>query len=84
MKALNLTTLILLIVGGINWGLIGIADFNVVAALFGQDSAVSNLVYVLVGLSALWQLLPLGKAFQLDEPVAEGHAYAGHTRKPRV
>lgn len=80
MKALNLTTLVLLIVGGINWGLVGLADFNLVAALFGTDSGLSNLVYVLVGLSALWQLLPLGKAFKLDEPVAESNVRMAHRR----
>lgn len=73
MKALNLTTLILLVIGGINWGLVGAADFNLVAALFGLDSWLSNLVYVLVGLSALWQLMPLSKAFKIDEPAAESN-----------
>jgi len=74
MKALNLTTLILLIVGGINWLLVGVADFDLVAALFGgEDAALSRLVYTLVGLSALWQLAPLTKAFRMDEPLAESH-----------
>lgn len=77
MKGLNLTTLILVIIGGINWGLVGVADFNLVAALFGVDSLITNLVYLLVGLSALWQLVPLTKAFQITEPVAE----SGHHRR---
>lgn len=71
MKALTLTTLILTIVGGINWGLVGLADFNPVAALFGPESGMSRTVYVLVGLSALYQLMPLAKAFRIDEPRAE-------------
>ncbi len=71
MKALNLITLILTIVGGLNWGLVGLAEFNLVAALFGPDSGLSRTVYVLVGLSALYQLLPLSKAFRIDEPRAE-------------
>lgn len=75
MKGLNLTTLILVIVGGINWGLVGLADFNLVAALFGTDSALTNIVYMLVGLSALWQLVPTVKAFQINEPVAESGHY---------
>ena len=70
MKSLNLITLILAIVGGVNWGLVGLADFNLVAALFG-DSAVARTIYVLVGLSALYQIVPLLKAFQIDEPRAE-------------
>lgn len=71
MKSINLITLILTIVGGINWGLVGVADFNLVAALFGEGSALSRIVYALVGISALYQIVPLMRAFQLDEPRAE-------------
>lgn len=71
MKALNLITLILAIVGGLNWGLVGLFDFDLVASLFGVDSAVSRLIYVLVGVSALYQILPLIKAFQIGEVRAE-------------
>lgn len=78
MKALNLTTLILLIVGGINWLLVGVADFNIVAALFGVESFMTDLVYLLVGLSALWQLAPLTRAFKIDEPVAESAVHVRH------
>lgn len=47
--------LLLSIIGGINWGLIGIFQFDLVAWLFGgQDSVVSRIIYALVGLSALW------------------------------
>lgn len=59
MRALNTITLVLLIVGGLNWGLVGLLDFNLVAALFGDKSLLSRIVYILVGLSALWQLVPL-------------------------
>lgn len=63
MKALDLVTRILLIVGGLNWGLVGIAKFDLVAALFGAGSVLANVVYVLVGVSALVQavLLAIGK-----------------------
>ncbi len=71
MKTLNLLTLILLIVGGLNWGLVGVADFDLVAAIFGDGSALARAVYVLVGLSALYQILPLTRAFQIDEPQAQ-------------
>lgn len=47
--------LILSIVGGLNWGLIGIFQFDLVAWLFGGvDSIISRIIYTLVGLSALW------------------------------
>jgi len=71
MKPLNLITLILVIVGGLNWGLVGIAQFDLVAAIFGAGSAIARTVYVLVGLSALYQIVPLLKAFQTDEPRAQ-------------
>ncbi len=74
MKALNITTLILVIVGGLNWGLVGAFDFNLVAALFGIDSFLSNLVYMLVGLSALYQIYPLVNATKLGEVRAEAGA----------
>ena len=45
--------LALVIVGGINWLLIGLAEFNLVAAIFGAGSIVSRIIYVLVGISAL-------------------------------
>nr|WP_298720553.1 DUF378 domain-containing protein [uncultured Steroidobacter sp.] len=74
MKPLNLITLILTIVGGINWGLIGFAGFDLVAAIFGPGTGASRTVYALVGLSALYQILPLSRAFQIDEPRAEAAA----------
>jgi len=70
MKALNLITLFLIIVGGLNWGLVAM-NFNLVDAIFGADAFMSDLVYVLVGLSALWQLMPFSRAFKIGEPRAE-------------
>jgi len=61
MSVLNKVTLLLLIVGGLNWGLVGLFDFDLVAAIFGEMSIVSRIVYVLVGVSALAQILPLLK-----------------------
>lgn len=59
MRAINFITLLLVIVGGLNWLLVGLADFNLVSALFGDMTPLSRIVYVLVGLSALFQLIPL-------------------------
>lgn len=73
MKALNVTTLILIIIGGINWLLVGLAQFDLVAALFGGVGApVARAVYVLVGLSALWQIVPLARSFAVPERLAQG------------
>lgn len=59
MKALDLVTLVLVIVGALNWGLVGLAHFDLVAAIvglsFGQTSGLTSAVYTLVGLSGLYQ-----------------------------
>jgi uncharacterized protein len=70
MKAVNLLTLVLIIVGGINWGLVAM-NFNLVEAIFGIDTTLTNLVYALVGLSALWQIIPLTQAMRTGEVSAE-------------
>ena len=61
MRSLNVITLILLIVGGLNWGLVGAFNFDLVAAIFGEMSPLSRIVYVLVGLAAIYQIIPLTK-----------------------
>lgn len=57
MKAMTWVALILLVVGGLNWLLVGAFDFDLVATLFGEMSALSRIVYVLVGLSAVYVLV---------------------------
>lgn len=54
MKYTTLIAFILLIVGGLNWGLVGFFGFDLVAALFGIMSPLSRIVYALVGVSAIW------------------------------
>lgn len=49
--------LILLIIGGINWGLVGLFQLDLVATLFGADSGISRIVYTLVGIAALYILM---------------------------
>jgi len=57
MKALYWICLILVIIGALNWGLIGIFHFNLVAALFGVMSGLSRLIYTLVGVAAVILIL---------------------------
>ena len=57
MKTMDLITGTLLIVGGLNWGLVGALEFDLVASIFGTMSPLSRGVYILVGLSALYQAL---------------------------
>ena len=54
MKGLDYTALVLTIIGAINWGLVGLFKFDLVAFLFGNLSWFSRLVYILVGLSGLY------------------------------
>lgn len=53
---LDWIALALVIVGGLNWGLVGAFNFDLVAAIFGEMSALSRIVYVLVGLAAIYML----------------------------
>lgn len=54
MKFLNCFCLTITIIGAINWGLIGFFDFNLVAAIFGDGSVFSRIIYALVGLCGLY------------------------------
>jgi uncharacterized membrane protein YuzA (DUF378 family) len=49
--------LVLLVIGGLNWLLVGAFNFDLVAAIFGEMSTASRVVYVLVGLAAIWTLV---------------------------
>jgi len=57
MKALNAVTLVLLIVGGLNWGLVGLFQFNLVETIFGADALLARVVYAVVGLCAVAQVM---------------------------
>ena len=57
MKKLDVAAAVLLVIGGLNWGLVGAQKFDLVAALFGAMSPLSRIVYGLVGLSAIYQAL---------------------------
>jgi uncharacterized protein len=64
MKKLNSSdwlALILVIVGALNWLLVGLFSFDLVAAIFGYTSIVTRIIYVLVGLSAIYLLSISGK-----------------------
>lgn len=68
---LDKIALILLIIGGLNWGSIGLFGFDLVAFLFGgQSSALSRVVYALVGLAAIWCISFLFR----DRSSAEGRS----------
>lgn len=54
MKTLKIIAIILVIVGGLNWGLVGLFSFDLVAAIFGAMSSLSRIIYTLVGLAAIY------------------------------
>lgn len=56
MKIIDRIALVLVIIGAINWGLIGIFNFNLVDTIFGTMSVISRIIYALVGISGLWSI----------------------------
>jgi uncharacterized membrane protein YuzA (DUF378 family) len=57
MKKLDVAAAVLLVVGGINWGVVGVTGSDIVGGIFGNLSPVSRAVYILVGLAAVYQAL---------------------------
>ncbi len=56
MKIIDKIALVLVVIGAINWGLVGIFNFNLVDAIFGAMSILSRIIYILVGISGLWSI----------------------------
>ena len=61
LSVIDWIALILVIVGGLNWGLVGIFGFDLVAAIFGSMTILSRIVYILVGISAVYMIFFLSK-----------------------
>jgi len=61
MKVINGIVLALIVIGAINWGLIGLFNFNLVTYIFGDMEAISRLVFALVGIAGLWSLTFFGR-----------------------
>jgi uncharacterized membrane protein YuzA (DUF378 family) len=72
MKKLDATALILVIVGALNWGLIAIGEFDLVAKIFGMEfgetNALTRVVYALVGVSGVWLAVRFMALMGRDEP----------------
>lgn len=54
---MNILAWILVIIGAINWGLVGFFNWNLVDAIFGVGSVVSRIIYAIVGLAGLWSIM---------------------------
>ena len=61
LSVLDWIALILVIIGGLNWGLVGLFNFDLVAAIFGAMSILSRIIYILVCLSAIYLAITLPK-----------------------
>ena len=57
MKTIDVITAVLVVIGALNWGLVGLLQFDLVGTLFGDMSAISRIVYVLVGLAGAFQAI---------------------------
>lgn len=58
---INLVAIILLVIGGINWGLIGLLNLNVIYSIFGSVPLLERLIYILIGLAAAYVIYKLFK-----------------------
>ena len=78
MRSLNIITLILVILGALNWGLMGLFQLDVVATLFaGPQTTISRILYILVGLAGLYQTVPLINALTGEPKDAEDVSTSG-------
>jgi hypothetical protein len=62
LNVLDWIALILLVIGGLNWGLVGVFKFDLVKAIFGDMAIVSRIIYIVVGVAALYTIYFLVKA----------------------
>jgi uncharacterized membrane protein YuzA (DUF378 family) len=57
MKVLDIIAAVLLIIGGLNWGVMGVSDMNVISSIFGSQQVLLHIIYILVGLSAVYSII---------------------------
>ncbi len=57
MRILNITALILILIGALNWGLVGVFDYNLVDSIFGKGSVLARIIYDLVGAAAVYKIV---------------------------
>lgn len=57
MRTINIIALILILIGALNWGLVGFFDYNLVDVIFGEGSVVARVVYALVGVAGLYKIV---------------------------
>lgn len=81
MRALSIISLVLMVIGALNWGLIGLFGFNLVTAIFGAG-VLASIIYILVGLAGVYGIFMLARlSAERDDVCVPGHmgAYPGRT-----
>lgn len=78
MTGANWVALILLIVGGLNWGLVGLFQFDLIAAIFGEMSVLSRIIYVIVGLAAIYAAVLSPRLAASKAPTARRRTAGSH------
>ena len=66
-RIFDYSCLVLVLIGAINWGLVGFFKFDLVEAIFGNMTIISRIVYALVGIAGLWSITLLFKKFVPDD-----------------
>lgn len=72
METFQKICLVVTVIGAVNWGLIGLLDFNLVTSLFGNDSILTNIIYILVGITGL---INIGILFEHIEDRVTSHEH---------
>ena len=74
MRIMNLVTLALIILGGPNWLSMGVPGYDVIGTALG-GATLARMAYLIIGLAAIWQLMPGFQSFTVGEVDAEGHIH---------
>lgn len=75
LSGLTWLSVVLVVIGALNWALVGLFDFNLVAAIFGDQSIISRIIYAVVGLAGIY--IAVDAATRLNEPVHRRTTSAG-------
>lgn len=67
LNGLDWVSLVLILIGGVNWGLIGFFGFDLVAALFGEFSALTRIIYAVVGVAAVYTIVRSATLYRSEE-----------------
>ncbi|MFP4316266.1 MAG: DUF378 domain-containing protein [Desulfovibrionales bacterium] len=73
MKTIDVIAFVLVVIGAINWGLVGLFGFNLVAAIFGEMSVLTRIIYVLVGIAGIYEAVAVKAMISHWAPATSRH-----------